>query len=92
MTTTSFCEPMPELPRPGQQVRWRDPAQARASGWEQVFGPGPFTVVGVANQSVHGLATSLILRTALGDHEISEVWLALAEGPDSSGGGREGIG
>ncbi len=93
MPTSSFCEPMPELPQPGQQVRWRDPTQAGASGWEAVFGPGPFAVVGVANPSAHGLATGLILRTALGDHEISEVWLALAEGPDGGpGDGREGAG
>jgi hypothetical protein len=84
---------MPEMPQPGQQVRWRDPTLARASGWEDVFGSGPFAVVSVANRSDHGLATSLILRTALGDHEISEVWLALADGPDNgSGAGREGVG
>jgi hypothetical protein len=84
---------MPELPQPGQQVRWRDPTLARASGWDDVFGPGPFAVVGVANHSDHGLATSLILSTELGDREISEVWLALAEGPDSgTSAGQEGVG
>jgi hypothetical protein len=89
MTTTSFCERMPELPRAGQQVRWRDPTQARDWGWEAVFGPGPFTVVGLVNHSGHGLATGLILRTAVGDREISEVWLALAEEPvHGTGGGR----
>jgi hypothetical protein len=62
---------------------------ARDSGWDEVFGPGPFAVVGVVDHSNHGLADSLILRTELGDQEISEVWLALAEWPDNSpGGGR----
>jgi hypothetical protein len=33
---------MPELPRPGQKVRWRNPLDARRRGWEDVFGTGPF--------------------------------------------------
>jgi len=89
MATTPSWEPMPELPRSGQKVRWRDSTMARDSGWEELFGPGPFAVVSVVDNSNLGLATSLILRTELGDREISEVWLALAEGPDNGpGGGR----
>jgi len=75
--------PILSLPRPGQKVRWRDPQLARACGLEDVFGPGPFTVVGTVDQSAYGLATSLILQTELGEREISEVWLALADEPES---------
>jgi hypothetical protein len=67
---------MRELPRPGQKVRWRDPRRARAWGWGAAFGLGPFEVVGIINRSDQGLATGLVLRTRLGDQEVSEVWLA----------------
>jgi hypothetical protein len=67
MATPPIWEPMPKLPRCGQKVRWRDPILARDSGWEEVFGPGPFAVFSVVDNSNHGLATSLILRTELGD-------------------------
>jgi hypothetical protein len=77
---------MPDLPRPGQQVRWRNPGQARACGWEAVFGPGPYAVVRTVDHSAHGLAAGLVLRTALGEREISEVWLALADEPEGDGG------
>jgi hypothetical protein len=86
MTTTTALLQMPELPRPGQKVRWRDPAQARACGWVAVFGPGPFAVVRAVDHSGHGLATGLVLSTRAGEHEIPEVWLALAGEP----GGRTG--
>ena len=79
MTKAPLPEPMLSLPLPGQKVRWRNPEFARACGWEAVFGPTPFAVVGIVDHSEHGLATGLVLRTAFGDHEISEVWLALAD-------------
>jgi hypothetical protein len=77
---------MPALPRPGQKVRWRDPQHARACGWEDVFGPGPFAVVRLVDHSDHGLATGLILHTRLGEQEISEVWLALADESENATG------
>jgi hypothetical protein len=82
---------MPELPQPGQKVCWRNPAQARACGWEAVFGPGPYAVVRSVDHSAHRLATGLVLRTALGEQELSELWLALADEPEGDGGtGRAG--
>jgi hypothetical protein len=81
MTTTPAPKPTPERRRPGWKVRWRNPQEAHACGWEDVFGPGPFVVVRIVDHSDHGLATGFVLRTALGEREISEVWLALAEEP-----------
>ena len=86
MTTAPVPKPMPELPRPGQRVRWFDPPHARACGWEAVFGPGPFEVVRVVDRSDQGLAAGLLLRTEVGEAEISEVWLALADGPEGGTG------
>jgi hypothetical protein len=86
MTAIATMTAMPELPWPGQKVSWRHPDQARASGWEGVFGPGPFVVVRLVDHSNHHLATGLVLRTAAGEQEISEVWLALADDPDGDGG------
>ena len=82
MTTTSIPERLPELPRPGQKVRWRNPHHARVWGWEDVFGPGPFEVVRIVDKCDHGLGLDLILHTELGEREIPEVWLALAEEPE----------
>jgi hypothetical protein len=82
MTTATTLSGMDQLPRPGQKVCWRDPEQARACGWEAVFGPGPYPVVSTVDRSGYGLATGLVLRTALGEQEISEVWLALADPPE----------
>jgi hypothetical protein len=70
---------MPHLPRSGQRVRWRDPNHAHAIGWLYALGPGPFEVVGVVDRSGQGLSSGLVLKTALGDRELSEVWLDLAE-------------
>jgi hypothetical protein len=86
MTMTPAPKPMPQLPRPGQKVRWRNPQEARACGWEDVFGPGPYAVARIVDNSACGLAAGLVLRTALGEREISEVWLALADEPE--GGAR----
>jgi len=79
MKSAANPEPMPELPRPGQKVRWRNPEQARASGWADLFGSGPFPVICIKDNSAYGLARSLLLQTELGEREISEVWLALAD-------------
>jgi hypothetical protein len=81
-------KPMPGLPRPGQKVRWRDPPNARACGWADVFGPGPFEVVGLQDRSEYGLATDILVLTELGVRAINEVWLALAEEPESAAGNR----
>jgi hypothetical protein len=81
MTGAATMTPMPELPRPGQRVSWRNPEEARACGWEAIFGPAPYPVVGTVDHSAHGLAPGLVLRTAIGETEIPEVWLALAEEP-----------
>jgi hypothetical protein len=83
MTMTPAPKPMPQLPRPGQKVRWRNRRRARASGWEELFGPGPYEVVGLVDKSAYGLAPGIVLRTRLGDREIPDVWLALADEPDN---------
>ncbi len=87
MTMAPILQLMPELPRPGQKVRWRDPGCARASGWVDLFGPGPFKVIRLVDKSNQGLASGLILRTKIGRWEISEVWLALADGEGIGGPG-----
>ncbi len=86
MTTTPTMTTTQELPRPGQQVCWRNPEDARAWGWEAAFGPGPFDVIRTVDHTRHRLATGLILRTALGEQEISEVWLALVKEPQADCG------
>jgi hypothetical protein len=73
---------MPELPRSGQQVYWRDRRGARAWHWEEIFGPGPFEVVRTVDKSDKGLAAGLVVRTLIGEQEISEIWLTPANGPD----------
>jgi len=86
MSPAATMTAMPALPRPGQNVRWRNPTQARACGWEAVFGPGPYAVLRTVDHSAHHLAAGLVLRTACGEREISEVWLALADEPEGRGG------
>jgi hypothetical protein len=71
--------PLPQLPRPGQTVRWRDPRHARALGWEEAYGPGPFEVVGATDNSHLGIPRGVILKTDLGQREVNEVWLAIDE-------------
>jgi hypothetical protein len=39
-------------------------------------------VVCTVDKSDKGLAAGLIVRTLIGDREISEIWLALTNGPD----------
>ena len=72
---------MPVLPRNGQRVRWRDLAHARSAGWLDLFGAGPFEVVHIVHKHDQGLASGLVLRTKVGEWEISEVWLALDSEP-----------
>ena len=68
----------PPLPTPAHKVRWRDPRHARALGWEDAYGPGPFEVVRVVDKGRYGLPAGVILKTQLGEREINEVWLALS--------------
>jgi hypothetical protein len=91
MTTAPAPKRMPELPRPGQKVRWRDPQDARRCGWEAVFGPGPYEVVGIVDRGGRGLATNIVLRTGMGEREIPEVWLALADEPENAASGRRAV-
>ena len=91
MTTTPAPELMPALPRSGQKVRWRCPQEARRCGWEAVFGSGPFEVVGLVGRCDRGLAANVVLRTELGEREISEVWLALADEAENGASGRRAV-
>jgi hypothetical protein len=91
MTTTTAPKLMPELPRPGQKVRWRNRRRARAFGWEDLFGPGPYEVVGLVDRSDWGLAANIVLRTNMGERTIPEVWLALADEPKQATGGRRAV-
>jgi hypothetical protein len=91
MTTPTTLEPMPQLPRPGQKVRWRNPQEARAWGWGDLFGPGPYEVVGYVDRSDRGLAANIVLRTRIGEREIPEVWLALADEPENAASGRRAV-
>jgi hypothetical protein len=79
MTIAPIGKLMPELPQPGQKVRWRDPRNARASGWLDLFGPDPFEVVRIVHNSDPGLAAGLMVHTRLGERESPEVYLALAD-------------
>ena len=85
MPGASIPRPMPVLPRPGQQVRWRNPQQARSWGWEDVFGAGPFRVLGIVHNSNPVFPTGLLLHTDFGDQAICELWLALTEEPEETG-------
>jgi hypothetical protein len=86
LTTAPAPGRMPELPRPGQRVRWRSPQDARAWGWEDLFGTGLFEVVGIVGGSAPGLARSLLLHTRIGERAIPEVWLTLADEPEGGTG------
>jgi hypothetical protein len=68
------------LPQPGEEVRWRHPRRALALGWFDVFGPGPFTLVGVLDRSDQDVPLAFVIQTEFGDKEIDAVWL----GPASS--------
>jgi hypothetical protein len=81
MKTAPLPTRMPTLPRPGQRVRWRQPRRARAWSWARLYGSGPFEVVCITDHSSQGLAAGVVVRTKIGEAEISEVWLALADEP-----------
>lgn len=82
MAAAGLPRPMRVLPCPGQKVRWRNPQQARDWGWQDVFGSGPFRVEGLVDHSSLAMPTGLLLRTDLGQREISELWLALVDEVD----------
>ena len=70
----------------GQKVRWEDPRHARALGWEDALGPGPFEVVGFVDRRREGLPRGLLIQTRWGEKEISEVWLTAVNEPESDEG------
>jgi hypothetical protein len=82
---------MRALPRPGQKVCWRYPRDARRCGWEAVFGPGPFEVVGLVDSGDGVLAATIVLRTRAGERPISEVWLVPADDPENGAGGQGAV-
>ena len=73
--------PARKRPWPGQKVRWREPRHARALGWEDAYGPGPFEVVRVVDKSRLGIPPAVVVKTRLGEREINKVWLAPLGGP-----------
>jgi hypothetical protein len=87
MIDPAIPEPMPVLPRPGQKVCWRDLRHARALCWTDILGVGPFEVIRTVDRSTQGLAAGLVLRTQIGEREISEVWLALVPEQECQPGG-----
>ena len=72
---------LPQWLQPGQYVRWRDPCQAHAIGWDDLFGPGPFEVVRLLDKRPLDIPAAVILMTRRGEWEINAVWLAPADGP-----------
>jgi hypothetical protein len=76
MSTSAIRQRMPLLPQPGQHVRWRDLAAVGAWHWVEIFGPGPFEVVRRVDHGAEGVAAGVVVRTLIGEREISEVWLA----------------
>jgi hypothetical protein len=78
--------PTPPLPPLGRKVRWRDPRHARALGWEEAYGPGPFEVVRVVDKSRQGIPPAVVVRTRLGEREINQVWLTAVEEPGPNEG------
>jgi hypothetical protein len=74
------------LPPPAHKVRWRDPRHARALGWEDAYGPGPFEVVRVVDQSPQGIPPAVVVKTRLGEKEINQVWLTAVDEPGPSEG------
>jgi hypothetical protein len=79
MITATIPARMPKLPQPGQSVCWRDPRRARARCWETIFGAGPFEVARTLDKSDKGSAAGLVVRTLMGEREISEIWQAPAD-------------
>jgi hypothetical protein len=75
--------PLPELPRPGEEVRWRQPWHANVLGWLESYGPGPFPVVRLVDKSELGLPAGVVVMTKLGEREINVVWLAAVGEPEA---------
>ena len=50
-------------PQPSQKVQWRHLRHARALGWVDALGLGPFEVVRVVDKSHQGLPHGLVLQT-----------------------------
>ena len=46
------------------------------------YGPGPFEVVRVVDHNDRELPAGLILRTQVGEQEVSEIWLTLVDESD----------
>ena len=67
--------PTPRPPRAGDLVRWKDGRHARALGWADSYGPGPFVVLRVVDKTHLGIPACVVLRTRLGEREINQVWL-----------------
>jgi len=82
--SSSFPAPMPKLPEPGHLVRWRCCRHAKAIGWADAYGFGPFVVLRVVDRSQDGIPQGLVLQTLRGESEINEVWLV--EEPEGARG------
>lgn len=74
MRAEAFAEP---LAQPGQVVRWRHPRRACALGLFNVFGPGPFEVVGVVDERDQDRPLAFIIQTQSGEKEINAAWVGL---------------
>jgi hypothetical protein len=78
MTRIPAPKPMPELPRAGQNVRWRNRRRARACDWEELFGPGPTRSSALWTEATGGWQQISFSAPTMGEQAIPEVWLALA--------------
>ncbi len=78
----TFPAPLPQLPRPGQLVCWRNYRHAQALGWVDAYGPGPFAVVDTVDKSHQDIPAAVVLQTRLGEKEINQVWLTLTAACD----------
>jgi hypothetical protein len=77
MDANPFPTPMPKAPTPGELVRWRCSRHAKAIGWADAFGTGPFLTLRVVDRSTDGIPCGVVVQTRRGEREINEVWLAL---------------
>jgi hypothetical protein len=59
-------------------VRWRHPRLAFALGWFNVFGPGPFQVIGLHDGNDQDLPLSIVVETPFGDKPINARWVGPA--------------
>jgi hypothetical protein len=70
-----ITDPQPRSPRSGDLVHWKDGRHARALGWADAYGPGPFVVLRIVDKGHLGIPACAVLRTKLGEREINQVWL-----------------